>query len=65
MKSTKVKCFNPFVLFVIPIAIGPFVIFVVKDYIRYVKTIMGTIPKSSSHSPFAAEAAYSVGLLLF
>jgi hypothetical protein len=29
------------------------------------KTIMGTIPWSSSHSPFAAEAAYGVRLLLF
>jgi len=28
------------------------------------KTIMGTIPKSSSHSPSAAEAADGVRLLL-
>ena len=26
---------------------------------------MGTIPRSSSHSPLATEAAYGVGLLLF
>ncbi|MFZ2339473.1 MAG: hypothetical protein WAW07_07075 [Bacteroidales bacterium] len=26
---------------------------------------MGTIPRSSSHSPFATEAAYGVRLLLF
>jgi hypothetical protein len=26
---------------------------------------MGTNPKSSSHPPFATEAAYGVGLLLF
>ncbi len=29
------------------------------------KTIMGTIPRSSSHSPFTTEAANGVGLLLF
>jgi len=29
------------------------------------KTIMGTTPKISSHSPFAAEAVYGVKLLLF
>jgi hypothetical protein len=29
------------------------------------KTIMGTIPESSSHSPLTTEAVYGVGLLLF
>ena len=29
------------------------------------KTIMGTIPRISSHSPYATEAAYGVRLLLF
>lgn len=29
------------------------------------KTIMGTIPRSSSHSPFPAEAVNGAGLLLF
>jgi hypothetical protein len=29
------------------------------------KTVMGTIPRSSSHSPFATEAACGVRLLLF
>ncbi|HBC79991.1 MAG TPA: hypothetical protein DEO60_16245 [Bacteroidales bacterium] len=29
------------------------------------KTIMGTIPKISSHSPFATEAADGARLLLF
>ncbi len=29
------------------------------------KTIMGTIPRSSSHPPFTTEAVNGVGLLLF
>ena len=35
-----------------------------EDTLGGYKTIMGTNPKSSSHSPFATEAAYGVRLLL-
>jgi len=33
-------------------------------FLDFYKTIMGTIPKSSSHSPSATEAADGVRLLL-
>jgi len=33
--------------------------------VNLLKTIMGTIPRSSSHSPFTTEAVHGVGLLLF
>lgn len=36
-----------------------------KGLVKWDKTIMGTIPKISSHSPFATEAANGVRLLLF